>query len=545
MAGSFKSPNHILDLDDDALIEVFRYLDHYSQLDAMLVCRRFEALIGQNAQFFKHYKLAIRRRHTFDRKSESTSEDGPAAKKAKLMYFGRYFGEVKLVDYYFSPNSKFFPSLLATFENIGSKINKLEIKNSQGYKNPLVKVIQLANDVKELIIDNVTINETKSMRYKTIDTKNCTFPELKSLELSTIRNFENIKGAFDAVDSLHHLKLGYSVKLEQWEQYQQILFRQKALRSLDLFFIDVGNFELRNWNITKLVLRYVKFPKKEVFQTFVSFIKTLKNVSELEIDIASDERCYENDYKEILEHLMNLPSLKKLKWHSPQTANLKIHNPSVKSFFLDTGSYSGNYSQMFRHFPYIETLEFCGYVYNFDGLSTAMNSLANLSELKFEKMQSRLLEVIDCPQIQKFSIDGEICTEDSIWKQFVERHPNVESMQIIVKERNNSILHYIKHFKDFPKLKTLKYHDFVDVCNCKACNGIWIYKIIGHYFSRLEHLEIVVREENVGKAVVYLHRKFPHLGCDTRKIQNVRKSGVFETEGDKRDLNCLISLRMI
>jgi hypothetical protein len=111
MTGSPKSPNHILDLDDDALIEIFRYLDHYSQLDAMLVCRRFEALIGQNAQFNKNYKMVIRRKYTFDRKSESTSEDGPASKKAKLMYFGRYFGEVKLVDYYFSPNSRLFPSL--------------------------------------------------------------------------------------------------------------------------------------------------------------------------------------------------------------------------------------------------------------------------------------------------------------------------------------------------------------------------------------------------------------------------------------------------
>jgi hypothetical protein len=42
----FAEKSHMLDLDDDALMKIFTFLDHYSQLDVMLVCRRFEALIG-------------------------------------------------------------------------------------------------------------------------------------------------------------------------------------------------------------------------------------------------------------------------------------------------------------------------------------------------------------------------------------------------------------------------------------------------------------------------------------------------------------------
>ncbi len=67
---STERKTHMLDLDDDVLMEIFTYLDHYSQLDSMLVCRRFEALIGQNAKFYKNHKLAIKRRHTPIRESQ-------------------------------------------------------------------------------------------------------------------------------------------------------------------------------------------------------------------------------------------------------------------------------------------------------------------------------------------------------------------------------------------------------------------------------------------------------------------------------------------
>jgi hypothetical protein len=56
-------------------------------------------------------------------------------------------------------------------------------------------------------------------------------------------------------------------------------------------------------------------------------------------------------------------------------------------------------------------------------------------------------------------------------------------------------------------------------------------------------LEIVVREEIVESAVAYLSKNFPHLGCDTRKIQNVKEYDGFVTENQKRGLDRLITLR--
>jgi hypothetical protein len=419
---------------------------------------------------------------------------------------------VSLDDYVFSPGSKFFPPLLDTFEIIGSKINKLEIKNSQGYKNPILEVLQLANDVKELIIEKLKINENaKSMKYKEIDVKKCTFPELRSLELSSVTNFAIIKEAFDAVDSLHHFELD-NANFFEWDIYKQLLFKQTDLHSLALNDVVVGSFELKNWNIEKLVLKNVKFENRDVFQTFFSFIKSLSNVSELEFDSCLDELTYHNNYKEILEHLLNLPSLTKLKWAIPVKA-LNIHNPSVKIFgavLVET------YSDILRYFPNIETLEL-----THSGIDmTSMPSLIHLRELKFNNMGEFMLKNINCPQIQKISIDCDMQIRDpKVWRNFVQRHPNVEYVELKggnVSWKKYSKPIFVAHFKFFPALKTLKYHNQI--------NTYSLAELVEN-LTGLEHLEIVVIESDVKEAAEYLRLKFPQLGCDSRKFQKRQFGG--------------------
>jgi hypothetical protein len=368
--------------------------------------------------------------------------------------------------------------------------------------------------VKELIVEHLKINENaKSMKYKELDVKNCTFPELRSLEMSSVANFATIKEAFDAVDSLNHLKFS-SVSLSEWEVYQQLLFKQTDLRSLEFDWVNVGSFELKNWNLEKLVLNGVEFPNREVFQTFVNFIKTLSNVSDLELNCYFDEFRNGNNYKEILEHLLNLPSLTKLKWKKwggPQKA-LNIHNPFVKWVVIE------NFSEVGRYFPNIETLELMGSVFN---NITDINLLVNLRELKFNYMGPEFLGMINCPQIRKITIDCDIqSTKPIAWKDFVSRHPNVDYVELKgghVLWRKSYGPHFIVHFKSFPALKTLKYLDNVNT---------WpLVKFIGENLTGLEHLEIVVNQSNVEEATEYLRLKFPHLGCDSRKLQKPKFGG--------------------
>jgi hypothetical protein len=329
--------------------------------------------------------------------------------------------------------------------------------------------------------------------------------------LYSVQNFAAIKEAFDAVDSLQDLKLS-PASLDDREHYQQLLFRQKNLRSLELNSITFDRFELKNWNIENLVLKSVNFVLPEAFQTFVSFIQSLDNISDLEIEILNGRSW---NYNVILEHLLNLPSLTKLKWRFPVNA-INIHNPSVKTFLIDTQT--GSYSEILRNFPNIETLEFLSNKWSID--TNAVNSLENLRELKFNGMESWLLEQINCPKIHKFSVDGELSFRYSAsWCKFFEKHQNIEHIEL--KARNvckQYGSHFIQDFKNFPALKTLKNYD-----------KIWSYhvKYIGDNLTSLEHLEVVVNESLVAEAVAYFQAKFPHLGCDSRKLQK-RKDGAWD-----------------
>jgi hypothetical protein len=380
-------------------------------------------------------------------------------------------------------------------------------------------VLQLANNVKELGIYRLKINQiSKSIKYKELDVKKCTFPKLRSLELSSIENFGNIKKAFDAVDKLTHLQLGCT-GIEDWGSYQQILFRQEDLRSLELDDVEVGSWKMKDWNIKKLILKDVMFPKKDVFQTFVSFIKTLQNVSELEIDINDDEFCNGNNYKEILEHLLNLPSLVKLEWQYPSDL-LNVRNTSVESYVAVNVE---DISIIGRYFPNIQKMCFRTVG---DNVLTTLNSLENLRELKFIQINSKILEMINCPQLQKLSIEGQ--TEFSKykdWEKFVKKHPNIEYVELKNytwwKKYQIHGRHFIEIFEDFQKLKTLKYHDLQGDFNEMA-----VVKFIGDTLSGLEHLEIVLHESNVVKSAEFLRSKFPHLGCDSMKFQIKRRRGL-------------------
>jgi hypothetical protein len=510
---STEEKSHMLDLDDDALMKVFTYLDHYSQLDAMLVCRRFEALIGQNAQFFKNHRLSIKRSQTAIRERQQNPDGSPAPKSRKLMYFGRYFGDVKLIDYIFKPESIFFQPLLDTFEIIGSKINKLEIMNSRGYKYSVLEVLQLADNVKELIIERMEIIQTPRKLIGKPDIKKCTFPELRYLELSGVHDFAQIKEAFEAVDSLHHLKMGI-IGMNGWNNFQQILFKQEDLRSLTIYHVDIGSFQMKNWNLEKLVLKWVKFPQQEVFQTFVNFIKSLNNVAELEIEVNSDERQNGNNYDEILMHLLNLPSLTKLKWEAPKNA-LNIRNPSVTSF---ASVQQVNYSEISRYFPNIETLEFVN-ERPWIRLDSNFESLVNLRELRFHGWGPESLTTINCPQLQKISIEYNIffgSTAD--WRALFERHPNIEYVEYNADPHNFRYgSHFVETLNDFTTLKTLKCYEVMK--NSKYRRNLSLVNLIGEKMTGLEHLEIVVPESNAEEVSKNLRLKFPQLGCDSRKFK--------------------------
>ncbi len=309
----------LFQLPDDALIELFTYLDRKAQLNTMLVCHRFERLIGETHQFFKNRKLQVGLDGRHLGRRENPDAIQTRSKKRKLdseifKPFGRYFGDVTVFCHRFNPSDPCFSPLLENLEAFGSKIIKFSIRSCSGYADRLLDVLRLVNNVQELTLSHIHIYvQLRIKKHQDL----LTFPNLKSLELRSVDNFDLIQGVFNQIKSLHRLKLENKERFgnydSEWERFQPIVIRQVKLRSLEIDNFVIDSF---NWSeldmLEELTLNNVEFPKKEAFESFKNFIKSLKNISELNLRIDSDEIKNGNNYTEILTHLLKSRSLEKV-----------------------------------------------------------------------------------------------------------------------------------------------------------------------------------------------------------------------------------------
>jgi hypothetical protein len=505
MAGK---PENLLDLFDDILLKIFSYLDHKSQLNTMLVCRRFDRLIGQNVQFYKNHKLCISRRST---KLNQKRRRVPWNKtEDKFMYFGRYFGEIELYDYIFSAGSKFFPNLLENLETIGSNVIKLKIERSEGYKDPLQKVLQLTDNVKELIIDDVTIKQNRSSTNIKVDLQKCKFPNLKRLDLDSIYNFELIEEVFHPVDSLHHLKL-VNILPGEWSDYQQLLARQTNLRSLELDRVEIDSFEYKEWNIEKLALKNIEFTMKEALESFNRFIKTLDNVKDLDLDFATVEKKNQNNFRELLVHLLSLQTLNKVKLNfydaDSLIPTLPIRNPSVTTCVIDSAV--SEYSKIFLMFPNIQSL----YVISWQNTFSSLSSLKYLEEIKLYRVTPEISLFIKCPTMRKFSVKWMSYfynLDSSFYKAFVENNPNIEHLVVELCDDIKFLTYLISNL---PQLKIL------DLSKTSTHKSAKLVKLIGEKCGNLEHLEMQLSSQEAEEAASYFKTKFPHLRCDLKQLR--------------------------
>jgi hypothetical protein len=470
MAGNLsQSGMKLLELPDDDLLNIFSYLDQKSQFNTMLVCQRFERLIGQTYQFFKNRKLVITGQSPNDLKT-----------------IRRYFGKVTFYRCRFSPDLKVFSISMAALETIGSKIDKLEIRDCEGFKDPVLDVIRMASNMQELIIEKVAfIHQPKSLKYNEVDLKQLNFPQLVSLKLSSIANFEFIQEAIFGKTSL------------------------EQLRCLELDHVTiVENIEWRNSKIKKLILNGVRFPWKEAFQSFKTFILSLGNVSSLEIDIVDDgvNKC--NNYSKILTHLLNMKTLGELKLNFPDSGSKisikQVPNPSVKTCIFEENV--RNCSKIFRYFPNVQML---GSLHNgINDIDTeslsSLGTLNHLRELTLTSLSAQQMLLIKCSQMKKLSIMTVMDNPSPpISETFAQNNPAIEHMELLVSK--SLIERYMSAgltrrlstlIKSFPKLKILK-------AFCQSLEDTSeIVKAIGENFTELEYLELTVNMEEAEPSAI-------------------------------------------
>jgi hypothetical protein len=288
---------NITDLDDDSLLCILKYVNRKTHLRLMLVCTRFEQLIGRNAP-------------------ESYGGERVSIFAKEMLNIRRNFRSVRLFGFYCSPYSKFFQNLLKCLAKIGPRIHELYLVNCEGYTSNIVQLTQYTPNIKFLHLRNVIIKPGKASKLLKKENKECHLPLLRQLEIISVKGFEIFKSALETTFlQLDFLKICW-IQPSEWKSFEKLIFSCDNLSCLSLDQVVINGFQnstenlKSNFNLKKLILRDVRFPRKEAFEALTAFVKALKGVQYLELDARLDKMENLNNYEEILTHLLNLETMK-------------------------------------------------------------------------------------------------------------------------------------------------------------------------------------------------------------------------------------------
>jgi hypothetical protein len=111
---------NLVDLGDDELIPVFQRVDHKMKLNLMLICKRFENVIGNYLELFGKFKLEVKKEHLESPDRAQT-----------LSQMRRHFGVFELNRHDLNLDTEAYNLLFQLLTKIGSKLVEIQISCSQ------------------------------------------------------------------------------------------------------------------------------------------------------------------------------------------------------------------------------------------------------------------------------------------------------------------------------------------------------------------------------------------------------------------------------
>jgi hypothetical protein len=389
---------------------------------------------------------------------------------------------------------------MENLKEIGMNIIKLTIESSTGTNKRLFDVLRLSNNVQVLNISGVEIQQP---RYENIEQIN--FSSLKSLELEGNDEHSSIEGgflqgAFNKVDSLEHLIIN-CLRISDWDHFQPLVSRQTNLHSLELSYTRINKFAWKELiALEKLVLKSVTFSQREAFESFTTFIKTPENVSELELNIMNDQQ--ENDYSEILTHLLNLAKLTKLTLYcydiGSLISGLQVRNPTVKSL-------TTNQPSVDQFFPNLQQLHIENFLSEMNENVTGRICQNSLTEIVIDEIAFQNLQFFKCPSVKKFSV-SRICYYQEVstaLETFAQNNPEIEDLELFKDMYNSSKLptqHVAQLLNNLPKLRIFK------LTSVSFVNSLEVARFIGENIGCLENVELAFVETEDCKVKDYSNR---------------------------------------
>lgn len=431
----------LLDLGDDELTSIFKEVDTKTSMQLMLVCKRFETLIGQSLCFYRNFTLKL------------TDEffDDPAIDNMRRIY-----GNV-LIDGHFNSESDNFEQILKFFEKISPKMETLKIRNANVGDSTILKFLRNADNLKVLKLDSLCIPRSDIFLVLMGGMK----------VRMPVEDFDAITATMPvSIQEFSFIGDGTAEPIV----FQRIFKKQEKLRVLKLIAITgMSDFEFskKNCYIQDITFGSVKFLEKKGADNFTKFMKQQKDLVELKLHVHG---LTSGNLAEIL----SLKSLKSLLYRDGNNFKLEewtFQNPSVDCLTFEGLPTSIDYRKLLHPFPNITRLtlnygigDTLGMILEEKEIDlTVLNSL-KLTHLSLGHATNKMFDQLNLKHLRGLKIeyrnqavynyDGDVDDIPDAFINFIKRHQQLE----LFHSWFGFPAEYLEFvFKNLPKLKDLKF----------------------------------------------------------------------------------------
>ncbi len=365
----------------------------------------------------------------------------------------------------------------------------------------------------------------------------------------------------------------------------EILAKQRNLAYLATINLKttVLHYHPSNRHIKTLAIHDLVFPIQSDFQEFCNFMKNQKCVEDLNFTICEDELKNNNDYSEILTHLLSLQTLKKLQIECVNQIftpafKINIYNPALETLIIvnTIPPTETNFKKLPHFFPNVTNLEIFWFYDSelFDNFSvdlTPINSMSKIRKFETDYMSEEMLTQLELKEMREFS--GVISYpdySDILEESFDEPLPNDNlesrsaSWEIFTNNNCQLEVLYLSYIpmellqialESLPLLKSLR--ACVDGCNYSSAQfqpectfeeykeayvpeqAKKTAKLIGKHYDRFEHLVLKLLQDG-NHIINHLKKYHPYVKTEKRTYDEIQRDRSLQAR--KKPLKLVILL---
>jgi hypothetical protein len=453
-------------LPTEVLLEVFALLDNESLLNACLVCKSWENLIGASNVTMKKFKLKL------DPQRVQERFDGSSYWR-KHVNVDVFYGHV-------------FDSIVSNFEHFDlTQVKKLQIYGPEAVDiQKLMKFLSQMPLVEDIYFQPSTISYSRALLTDAV-----TFPHLRILKIDSVTC--NALQFFNA-RSLSVLDInGYRVPSDQdvttLEKFLNISENLKKLKINEHMFTRIFGKETQpqfKFDLEKFEMSYQCKTEAVCDRNFNKFLRTQSNLIDLDIHLL------ENISSATFATIVTLPKLAHLKLDVSSTPssrqffeklrpNISVKTLQIRGDFPSDEAAKG----FFKSFPNVELIQLQEDIEDHINFVAMYNK--RLEELRLSSISSEVFDESTFDNLK--SIEINYLRDTNAWMSLVEKSPSLETFSLGSIESDLILRPEVEFLLHQPRLRNLKLdgdYEFVET----------IFNILKGNYGSLKTLNLIMSE---------------------------------------------------